>query len=263
VTAAPIDFRALIGGIRAIDEPPPTFGADGRVTFYPAWHGERMRRGGDYFAWWERLSNVERARYHAELAEHERDVRIAEARQREEAARLDRENRIHELKRRGVPSKDRARIVDGLDDTPALAAARAFSDSGDKHLLVLAGPAGVGKSVAAAWLVATHARSAIFIDQSRLVRKSRYADSDMAPLEDVSLLAIDDLGSEYLDERGSFLTSIDGLINARYSEERPTVITTNLSSARFMMRYGERISDRIREVGRFIEFRGPSLRGPR
>lgn len=262
MSAAESPFHALIAGIRPIDEPPPTFGPDGVVRFYPQWHAERLKRCGDYRAWWTALNDIERARHLAHLADFERDARATEARKAAEAARIDRERRLEDLKRRGIPSKDRARVIDGLDDTPALVAARAFSEVGDKHILVLAGPAGVGKSVAAAWLVSTFLRS-LFIDQSRLVRRSRYSEGDMAPLEDATLLAIDDLGSEYVDGKGSFLATVDGLLNARYAEERPTVITTNLGAARFASRYGERIADRIREVGRFVELRGPSLRGAR
>jgi DNA replication protein DnaC len=260
-----VDFHALASRIRATDDPPPLLSPDGRVLFDPGSHRERMRLAR-YIAWWAELSDIERARYQAQLAAHESDARMAEERQLQQAATSARQERLVVVERRGVPAKDRERIVDGrLESTPALDAARSFlkdlDKERDKRILVLAGPPGVGKSVAAAWLIAACDRPALFIDQSRLVRRSRYSNEDMRPLEDVTLLAIDDLGSEYLDEKGSFVATLDGLINARYAEELPTVFTTNLASTRFVQRYGERIADRIREVGRFVELKGPSLRG--
>lgn len=212
-------------------------------------------------------------------------------RQREADDEALRAGRRHTLMLQGVPVKDIPAIVaDSLGDTSPMRAVRAFLGDQRARLLVLAGPRGTGKSTAAAWVIAQpcpepyegpgsmrrvyrggvdrlerepwpfelHAR---FLDVSRLQRLSKFRDEDMGPVERCSMLAIDDLGMEHLDQAGNFLSVLDGLVNARYAASLRTVITTNLNASTFKGRYGERIADRLREVGRFVECAGESLRG--
>lgn len=220
-----------------------------------------------------------------------------ERRDGELSARREVLGRCANLVSRGIPAKDvEAIAADQLEDTQAMGVARRFAENG-KRMLVLSGPRGCGKTVAAGWLIgqnvtpprdyaaelAATPQSAreerggfvpaggsrrrhappLFLDVSALVRHSRYRSEDMAPLEQALVLAIDDLGMEYGDEKGSFLATLDGLINTRYAARLYTVITTNLPMAEFRRRYGERIADRFREVGAFVELNGASLRGRR
>src|SRR5690606_41573051 len=50
------------------------------------------------------------------------------------------------------------------------------------------------------------------------------------------------------------------LIDDRHEMRRPTVITSNLSPEEFRQRYGERIADRIRQMGLVVLCVGESLR---
>ena len=181
--------------------------------------------------------------------------------------------RRSQLAERGIPAKDIECIVtDSMTPTQPLCAARDFLANPTARMLVLSGAKGCGKTSAAAWVIAQdcpdsqrsislHDRAPRFIDVSKLGRVSRYDEAAMSPLETCSMLAIDDLGMEYTDAKGSFLATLDGLINARYSDQLRTVISTNLTASDFKSRYGERIADRIRESGTFVECSGPSLRG--
>jgi len=134
---------------------------------------------------------------------------------------------------------------------------------------VLSGTRGVGKTVAAVmWLLAgrepseySETREPRFIDGSQLARWPRYDDEAMTTLELARALVIDDLGVEYADQRGSTAATLDALVNARYSRQLPTMITTNLPAVEFKARYGERVADRIRESGSFTEICGKSMRG--
>lgn len=74
-------------------------------------------------------------------------------------------------------------------------------------------------------------------------------------------LVLDDVGLEYLDTKGWLLQAIDAFVDARYSQCRPTLFTTNLSAAQFKERYSGRVVDRMREGGQFFEFRAESMRG--
>ena len=135
-------------------------------------------------------------------------------------------------------------------------------------LLVLSGSRGCGKTTAAAWWLLQRraparyvsTRPPQFVDAAALTRWPRYDDGRMRELELAAALVVDDLGMEYDDKHGAFRSFVDGLVNARYAKELPTVITTNLPAADFKARYGERIADRIREAGRFVELAGESLR---
>lgn len=233
--------------------------ADGKSWDWSALLHEVRLRDSRYVAWWEALPDKTRATYQADLdalvAEEERKAAEREAankaKQQEETGRR--------LLERGIPRKDIELIASGaLWPTNALKAAQDWFQS-KKSILVLSGPGGCGKTSAASWLAA-EAVAALFIDVTRLARLSRYKSSDMEPLERAWLLVIDDLGVEFCDTKGSFLATLDGLINCRYANQDRTVITTNLPATAFKQRYGERVVDRIREVGRFFECSGPSLR---
>ncbi len=132
-------------------------------------------------------------------------------------------------------------------------------------ITVLCGRPGCGKTVAAAkWLFdrarSTQRADGMWLTAARLARWPRYSDADMQPLMLAGRLVLDDLGTEYLDEKGSYMATLDELLNERYARQRPTVITTNLNAEGFKARYAERIVDRIREDGRFVALASPSLR---
>ena len=128
--------------------------------------------------------------------------------------------------------------------------------------LVLSGGTGCGKTVAASmWLMEREdAYGSMFVSAARLARWPRYDDREMGRLLTPNRLVIDDLGSEYADEKGNFLAILDEVIADRHANMRPTVITTNLTKADFKERYKQRIADRIRESGRFVSLADPSQR---
>jgi DNA replication protein DnaC len=132
-------------------------------------------------------------------------------------------------------------------------------------ITVLSGLPGCGKTVAAAkwmWDFArqTQRPGGLWVTATRLARWPRYDDREMERLLSAPRLVVDDLGTEFLDVGGSFMATLDEVINERYAKRRPTVITTNLNATTFKARYEERIVDRIREDGQFVVIASPSLR---
>ena len=93
-------------------------------------------------------------------------------------------------------------------------------------------------------------------------RQSRY-DSRRDDLLAAPALILDDLGSEFLDDKGSFLVDLDELVDTYYRAMRPLVITANCTAELFRARYGTRIFDRLLESGEFYLVSGLSLRGRR
>jgi len=166
----------------------------------------------------------------------------------------------------GVPAKDVERItVAGLNRTRPLERIERHTEG----ILVLAGSVGCGKTTAAAWWLSQQepahkyvkTTSPVFIPTFRFERLSRYSDADMARVERARRLVVDDIGTEFLDTKGNFVALLRGLVDARYADGLPMVITTNLSADDFASRYGERTIDRLREVGAFAFIDAPSLRG--
>ena len=239
------------------------FDADGRVSFSAAWHEVRLERYPAYAAWWDALADEERVGHEHAIAQRDaaaaRAVDELAARRRDEAEREAIPTRAR-LLGRGIPGRVADLLLrDELEATEAMGWARAFLQA-RRTIAVFSGKSGTGKTVAAAWLVA-RSPGGVFLAVSQLARSSRYRDEEMDPLERCPLLAIDDLGTEFVDEKGSFMSTLDGLINARYADDLRTVITTNLPAEAFKRRYGVRIEERIRESGRFLELKGESLRG--
>jgi len=253
--------------------------------FDPRLHRERMghedhggfipssgyrRRYGEYFTWWRSLEATERDAL--------RDAARA-ARTLEQIA-TDNEAEARELENAAVPPRVASLIISGgFSMNGAIEAATSFV--GESGMLVLSGAAGCGKTFAAGWLVHREIRNQAelselndsecwvprqrpryqFVTTARLSRMSQYDEKTVDALESVPLLIIDDVGAEYADAKGYFASMFDALINARYANQLRTVLTTNLTGRQFKERYGERIADRIREAGRFVELDSASLRG--
>lgn len=153
-----------------------------------------------------------------------------------------------------IPPRLLALVTGRLDSTPAMEALA------DPHLLTcLSGNPGNGKTVAAAsWL---YGRSVgLFVKAAAMARWERYDQRQMARLLGARALVLDDLGTEYADAKGNFAALFDELLDYRYDHGLPLVVTTNLDAEAFKERYGERIADRIREVGRFVSLGNESLR---
>ena len=166
--------------------------------------------------------------------------------------------------------------------TPALEAV-----AGDDMITILAGTVSSGKTLAAtAWLRDRVLADAIeqnrpsndpienalqeiglyyqhpplFASAAELCRFDRFSQEDMDRLLRAAYLVVDDLGAEYADKNGFLLGLLDELFDVRYSRKLPVVFTTNMDVGKFKERYGSRICERVREVGRWIDVSIPSLR---
>jgi DNA replication protein DnaC len=149
--------------------------------------------------------------------------------------------------------------------------------SSEQFVLILGGAPGCGKTFAAAFGAAQasanchrhgetsegmpHVRFRHVRDLARLEKYGRFADEDLKPLEQTCMLVLDDLGVENLND--ALRSAIDGIVDARYANGRRTIITTNLTPPDFRQRYGERIYDRLREVGSYFTSTDASRRGAR
>lgn len=158
--------------------------------------------------------------------------------------------------------------------TAAMTAARAFAARtpttiaipgegkitvrGDETWLLLAGDPGVGKSLAAAWvLAADHGRWYRASDITRI--RDGFEPDEV--IDQPCTVVIDDLGTEHVGASEYALSVIESVLCGRYDHGRPTVITLNLNREDFRRRYGTRIDDRVTETGLFVELPGESLRG--
>lgn len=141
--------------------------------------------------------------------------------------------------------------------------------SGESNIMVLAGGVGVGKTVAAAWLMMQlppnqHGSYGVrrFRHISEICEVGLYGDAEeraeRQTVKRSQVLVLDDVGTEHLTD--TFRTLFDGLMNARYEDTGATIITTNLPSEKFLERYGQRIYDRLCGRGEWYEIAHESLR---
>lgn len=163
-------------------------------------------------------------------------------------------------------------ILDGGDvvETRALARVRQFLDAdlaAGRTMLVLSGGVGAGKSTAATFAVAARRpRNPVFLRAATVEASGRYDREIRSQWEGASALVLDDLGAEYADAKGNFLSELDEILDWFYADRRPLIVTTNLDQAAFRARYGGehgRIVSRIRECGAWAACGGVDLRRPR
>lgn len=169
------------------------------------------------------------------------------------------DSRFARLRSQGWPQRALEHATSPTDLTQSLAAVRAWNPR--ESAIVLAGDKGAGKTVAAAWHALNDPASAVwrFVRGAQLVRFSRFSDDWRRVLE-APRLCIDDLGAEYADAKGSFISDLDELVDTFYADRRPLIVTTNLGGDEFRVRYGARIADRLIEAAAWVAVRDPSLR---
>jgi DNA replication protein DnaC len=169
----------------------------------------------------------------------------------------------------GIPKRALRIALNGPMDTEAIHYAREFMTDfhgGTSSIMVLAGGVGVGKTIAAAWIMTQIPQpfgARRFRHISELATTGLYGGDDdkkeRATLKSCKVLVLDDVGTEHLTD--TFQTLLDGLMNARYEDDGATVLTTNLTSEQFLSRYGKRIYDRLRGRGQWYDIAHESLRG--
>jgi len=179
----------------------------------------------------------------------------------------------------GVPGRLATATLDTFPDqnSPALAQVRAWLEHPKrKPGLMLIGPAGRGKTglmtAALMELCRAYAAERDYMLEPRQVgamvvstalfdrlRDWDEADRTMLHLQNVPYLAIDDLGTERITEWGA--DRMFELINARYADERPILVTSNLDADQIAARIdsvampsGERIVSRLTQMCRAIAF---------
>lgn len=166
-----------------------------------------------------------------------------------------------------------------LLDTSAFAKVKRMVTD-ERRALVLAGGVGTTKTTAATWFALEHGGSSPgFIRASELEARGRY-DTHATKGHDLrgwirgcSMLVIDDLGAEYMDGKSVFRSLLDEVIDVLYGDRKRLIITTNLHASKsqdpkvsrneepqFAERYGERISSRLHEIGRWGDCGATDLR---
>jgi len=110
-------------------------------------------------------------------------------------------------------------------------------------LLVLSGPAGCGKSFAAAWALSkmigywVHAP-----DLARPQEDGEHPKDDR--MKDAPLLVLDDVGVEHSPSQYGIARLVDVVVY-RESQLLPVIVTTNLDAEEFSKRYGDRVASRV------------------
>lgn len=138
------------------------------------------------------------------------------------------------------------------------------------QVLVMTGPTGTGKTHLACAIanavMERHEDSVAFGTVSDHVLGVKAAfEKDSGRSEKDAVKALVDLDLLILDEVGQRTTEYDqqlifNVINARYNNMRPMVLMSNLSAAELDEVLGDRLADRLREIGVFLPMAWESYR---
>lgn len=167
------------------------------------------------------------------------------------------------------------RPIEGSKDSPNALAAKAFStcwnfvknfDKSYNNLLIH-GQAGLGKTFL------SHCIAKELLDQAKIViyitagnmfdmlaaYRFRNENNDInEQINDCDLLIIDDLGTEITTS--VVISELFSIINGRIINQKPVIISSNLSPNQIGDRYGERIFSRIMQNYDIIELIGKDIR---
>lgn len=199
----------------------------------------------------------------------ERERRLAE----ENARPSDTENHDRAMSERkrarlleacGCPPKrvDEALANAYRADAPAVLALRGFPENEETGgVRVLSGGVGTGKTVAAVrWLFERGGARPLFLRAKALEAAGSFDKELRAQWAQCSAMVLDDLGVEYADERGVFLSNLDEVLDHFAGSRSPLVITTNLLPEPFRERYKERVTSRLRQLQAWNNVKGPDMR---
>lgn len=190
-----------------------------------------------------------------------------------------RQARLHALAERSRLSKRfRLRTFDAFQPTQgtdwALSSCRkwaeeyAGAESSDGQGLALVGQTGTGKTHLAAAIVnrlLDRGVAAVFAsvpdllaDLRAAVRDGREAEQVMGDLQAAEVLVLDDIGAERPTEWGQ--EQLYRLVNRRYEDLRPIVLTSNLRPPDLREQVGARAVSRLCEVCAWLELKGVDYR---
>ncbi len=173
-----------------------------------------------------------------------------------------------------ITELDYADVVRGtLKLTPALRAAKTWArcvvrpeaDAAPAaQFLVLIGDGGLGKTVAAAAVIADElARFTTGPDLSSLqvqaARGDRRAAEEIVQIHAAGLLVLDDLCRDTCPPKEEH----DAVFNLVHARQRPgyhTLITTNFGMGDLRRRLGDFVADRLENAGLVVKLTGPNLR---
>lgn len=195
----------------------------------------------------------------------ERDAQVAAATAKRIEADEDERarSRTRDLQAAGFPVRALEESLRADRTRPAISRVLSWACD-ERNVLVISGDKGCGKTVASTWWARRQAFTPRFVRATTFAASSRYDREDPRGRQAILSapgLVLDDLGTEFLDEKGSFLVDLDELIDVYYADRRPLIVTTNLKLEQFRERYGARIEDRMRESAVFYSVSGGTLRG--
>lgn len=183
------------------------------------------------------------------------------------------------LKRTALPERFIGRTFDNyVAETPeqrkAVEIVRAYAENFERHgrhgtTLILSGNPGTGKSHLAGAVIQAimPRRVGLYVTTMgliRMVRETWRKDAERSEgqvldeLAAVDLLVVDEVGVQYgTDAEKTLLFEI---LDRRYTDCKPSILLTNLGLDRFREFIGERLTDRLREVGKWVPFEWDSYR---
>lgn len=226
-------------------------------------HGDYVNEYVDYGPMGKRWSGCRKC------ADEARELKLEQERHEEDEQR--RKDRLNSLLRKaGIPKKFDSKTFENFEPVNDKAAARkkalreysevVQSNEHNGKSLIMVGKLGNGKTHLACALIQDviigSGKTGRYTTFSEIVRRVKSSwrrnaeESEDGVYRDLSwphLLVIDEVGMQNFTEFEQ--TVAYEVINARYLDEKPTVVVTNLQAKELSSTIGERAVDRLRENG--------------
>ncbi len=100
------------------------------------------------------------------------------------------------------------------------------------------------------------------LDAKQIVREAQADYGGYRKMCEYRRVAVEDMGREPMEVMsfGNMMNPIVDLLEYRYDEQMPTMISTNLMPSEIRSKYGDRIADRLNEMATVIVFKNASYR---
>lgn len=125
---------------------------------------------------------------------------------------------------------------------------------GTEAIVVLAGPRGVGKTLAGCYAIGR--QGGIYLLVYQFARPGLDIDGLIAP----PIVVVDQVGRES-PSSDWFASQFEEVIDRRYAAKKLSILIGNVSREQFSAAYDRIIEDRMRGDGAFVELTGKSMRG--
>jgi DNA replication protein DnaC len=174
-----------------------------------------------------------------------------------------------------IPSLYRNKLSQGIHKTSVIESGLEFIKS-DKQFWLVLGGTGCGKSLGAIYIACLMQNMGItnsygvhvpdlpkffFTTCDNVIREEMLSKTAKPRYYNDWLLILDELNAEHFTKTDWWHSKLDSLINHRYEQMKKTIIIGNLTFDKFVEKYPERMTSRLKGLSILVESKDTDMRG--